>query len=362
MQLSVNICPKADFSLILGAVKPHFHDLNNPASKPSSDRPQRCGIHAFRNERNQTLMAQFLLPIIFVVLWSSAFVAGKAGVQHATPFAFLAVRFSIVALIFMAVAVGFWIWRNKAKTKAVNAKASDEKNRSNDPVLQTALVGVLIHGAYLGSTFFAMANGLGAALAALIVSTQPLLTTALAIFLFGEKPRLIQWIGIFIGFAGVIVVIFPSLGINAPVIAIMSCVFGLLAITAGTLLQKRIGSSIGLLKSNIIQASAASLFFILLIATVETPHITWNEPFLIALAWQVLAVSTGAYVILMILIKRDSVAATTSLLFLVPPVTAIIAFFIFGEPLTPVTVTGFFMASAGVYLVTRHGSTPEKQA
>jgi drug/metabolite transporter (DMT)-like permease len=221
---------------------------------------------------------------------------------------------------------------------------------------------VLIHGAYLGSTFFAMANGLGAALAALIVSTQPLLTTALAIFLFGEKPRLIQWIGIFIGFAGVIVVIFPSLGINAPVIAIMSCVFGLLAITAGTLLQKRIGGSIGLLKSNIIQASAASLFFILLIATVETPHITWNEPFLIALAWQVLAVSTGAYVILMILIKRDSVAATTSLLFLVPPVTAIIAFFIFGEPLTPVTVSGFFMASAGVYLVTRHGSTPEKQA
>ena len=307
-------------------------------------------------------MAQFLLPIIFVVLWSSAFVAGKAGVQHATPFAFLAVRFSIVALIFMAVAVGFWIWRNKNKTKAVSAKASDEKNRSNDPVLQTALVGVLIHGTYLGSTFFAMANGLGAALAALIVSTQPLLTTALAIFLFGEKPRLIQWIGIFIGFAGVIVVIFPSLGINAPVIAIMSCVFGLLAITAGTLLQKRIGGSIGLLKSNIIQASAASLFFILLIATVETPHITWNEPFLIALAWQVLAVSTGAYVILMILIKRDSVAATTSLLFLVPPVTAIIAFFIFGEPLTPVTVSGFFMASAGVYLVTRHGSTPEKQA
>ena len=142
-------------------------------------------------------MAQFLLPIIFVVLWSSAFVAGKAGVQHATPFAFLAVRFSIVALIFMAVAVGFWIWRSKSTAKAIGVK-----DRSNDPILQTALVGVLIHGTYLGSTFFAMANGLGAALAALIVSTQPLLTTALAIFLFGEKPRLIQWIGIFIGFAG----------------------------------------------------------------------------------------------------------------------------------------------------------------
>ena len=309
-------------------------------------------------------MAQFILPIIFVVLWSSAFVAGKAGVQHATPFAFLAVRFVIVALIFMAVAIGIRIWqKNRQNTKDAKAgniskDAANAKTGTNDPIFLTALVGVLIHGVFLGSTFFAMSNGLGAALAALIVSTQPLLTTALAIFLFGEKPRLVQWVGIFIGFAGVVVVLSPSLGGNAPVIAIMSCIFGLLAITAGTLLQKRIGGSIGLLKSNIIQASSASLFFILLISTVETPHITWNQPFLIALAWQILAVSTGAYVILMVLIKRDSVAATTSLLFLVPPVTAIIAFFIFGEPLTPVTISGFLMASAGVYLVTRHVARP----
>ena len=128
MQLSGSICPKADFSLILGSIKPNFRDLKNSALKSSSDRPQCCGILTFRDERNQTSMAQFLLPIIFVVLWSSAFVAGKAGVQHATPFAFLAVRFSIVALIFIAVAVGFWIWRNKNKTKAVHAKASEKKN------------------------------------------------------------------------------------------------------------------------------------------------------------------------------------------------------------------------------------------
>ena len=297
------------------------------------------------------MMANLMLPIIFVVLWSSAFVAGKAGVQHATPFAFLAVRFLFVTAIFMTVAVGFSIWSRKSRAKSTNAR-----DPSNDPILQTAVVGMLIHGAYLGSTFFAMANGLGAALAALIASTQPLLTTAFAIFLFGEKPSFIQWFGIFIGFAGVVVVISPSLGADAPLIGIVSCVFGLLAITTGTLLQKRIGDSIGLLRSNIIQASAASIFFMILIATVETPKVTWNEPFLIALAWQVLAVSTGAYVILMILIKRDSVAATTSLLFLVPPVTAIIAFFIFDEPLTLVTVIGLFMASAGVYLVTRHSS------
>ena len=307
-------------------------------------------------------MAQFSLPIIFVVLWSSAFVAGKAGVQHATPFAFLAVRFVIVALIFMAVAIGIIFWQKNcqstkdAKVGNTSKDLANAQTGTNEPILWTALVGVLIHGVYLGSTFFAMSNGLGAALAALIVSTQPLLTSALAIFLFGEKPRLVQWVGIFTGFAGVVVVLSPSLGVNAPINAIMSCFFGLLAITIGTLLQKRFGGSIGLLKSNIIQASSASLFFILLILTLEAPHITCNQPFLIALAWQIFAVSTGAYVILMILIKRDSVAATTSLLFLVPPVTAIIAFFIFGEPLTPVTITGFFMASAGVYLVTRDSS------
>lgn len=296
-------------------------------------------------------MARFLLPIIFVVLWSSAFVAGKAGVQNATPFAFLAVRFSIVTVIFIAVSAGFQIWRNKS-----NSEARISQNSSSDPILQTALVGILIHGAYLGSTFFAMANGLGAALAALIVSSQPLLTTLLAIFVFDEKPRHIQWTGIFIGFAGVIIVISPSGSVNSPTLSIISCVFGLLAITTGTLLQKSISSSIGLLKSNIIQASAASLFFIILIFTVETPHIEWNVTFLIALAWQVLAVSTGAYVILMILIKRDSVAATTSLLFLVPPVTAVIEFFIFGEPLTLVTAAGFMMASTGVYLVNRYSA------
>ena len=300
-------------------------------------------------------MVRFLLPLIFVVLWSSAFVAGKAGVQHATPFAFLAVRFSIVALIFFVVAAWFWVWRRKGKSKT-----DASRDGLNGPILQTALVGLLIHGTYLGSTFFAMANGLGAALAALIASTQPLLTTVLAVFLFDEKPRLIQWAGIFIGFAGVVVVLSPSIGINAPILSIMACAFGLLAITVGTLLQKRIGNSISLLKSNIIQASAASLFFILLIITVENAHITWNKPFLAALAWQVLAVSTGAYVILMILIRRDSIAATTSLLFLVPPVTAVISFFIFGEPLTLMTASGFIMASTGVYLVTGQSGDDQK--
>jgi len=293
------------------------------------------------------------LPITFVVLWSSAFVAAKTGVVYATPFAFLAVRFAIVAAIFAAVSGFLYFW-HKGRKQPESAPPRITRNA----LLGTIAVGLLLHGFYLGCSFYAMANGLGAALTALIVSTQPLLTTALAIVLFGEKPRAIQWLGIAIGFVGVIVVLSPSLGTSAPTLSFMASLLALVAITCGTLLQKKVGNQIGLLPSNIIQASAATLFFILLINTIETPHIEWTPNFIGALAWQVLVVSTGAYIILMILIKRDSVAATTSLLFLVPPTTALIANFWLAEPLTPTTLTGFCMASAGVYLVTRYAAPP----
>ncbi len=297
-------------------------------------------------------MTYFILPVIFIILWSSAFVAGKAGVQYSTPFAFLAARFIIVALIFSLVALGLSVWK-KWHSKPVDLSDMSKADMP-EPLVLTAIVGLLLHGFYLGSTFLAMSLGLGAALAALVASMQPLLTTALAVILFGEKPRPVQWFGIFLGFSGVVVVLSPSIGLTAPPVAVMICVVGLCAITFGTLLQKRIGGRIPLLKSNIIQASAASLFFGILISTVETPQIDWTPAFIFALGWQVLAVSTGAYVILMVLIKRDSVAATTSLMFLVPPVTAVIAFMLFKEPLTPLTITGFLMASAGVFLVTRY--------
>ena len=294
------------------------------------------------------------LPIAFVLLWSSAFVAAKSGVVYATPFAFLAVRFAIVAAIFASIGAGVYIWRNaRKKTATTSAKLTLRA------ISGSACVGILLHGFYLGCSFYAMANGLGAALTALIVSTQPLLTTALAILLFGEKPRAVQWLGIAIGFCGVIVVLSPSLGPSAPTLSLLASLLALVSITGGTLLQKKIGHQLGLLPSNIIQASAATLFFLLLIHTIEVPHINWTPNFIGALAWQVLVVSTGAYIILMVLIKRDSVAATTSLLFLVPPTTALIANVWLAEPLTLTTVAGFFMASAGVFLVTRFAAPPK---
>jgi len=196
------------------------------------------------------------LPISFVLLWSSAFVAAKSGVVYATPFAFLAVRFAIVAAIFASVGAGVYVWQ-KARKKT--AKTSPKLTLRS--ISGSACVGILLHGFYLGCSFYAMANGLGAALTALIVSTQPLLTTALAILLFGEKPRAIQWLGITIGFCGVIVVLSPSLGHSVPTLSLLASIVALIAITGGTLLQKKIGHQVGLLHSNVIQASAATLFF-----------------------------------------------------------------------------------------------------
>ena len=307
-------------------------------------------------------MLTHLLPFIFVLLWSSAFVSAKIGLEYATPFAFLGVRFFITFLLFGLIMVVLYLWSSKQVTLSQIgvSQAAPSQARSDaakDPILATAIVGLLLHGGYLGASFYAMASGLGSAMAALIVSTQPLLTTTLAIFLFAEMPTRLQWTGIGFGFIGVVLALWPSLSIDPPVTGIIASLVALISITIGTLLHKRLGGKISLMKSNMIQALSASLFFGILVLTVEVPAIDWAAPFIYSLSWQILAVSTGAYVILMIMIKRKTVATTTSYLFLVPPTTAIIAYFGINEPLGPIPLTGFCFAAFGVYLVTRFQKT-----
>ena len=291
------------------------------------------------------MLYRIVLPLVFVGLWSSAFVTAKVGVQYATPFAMLMLRFGIVSCLFGLIMLLARQWR-----KAPQAMP-------DKPVIAlTALVGLLLHGIYLGSVFFALTRGLPAGIAALIVSLQPLLASGLAIILFDEKLRPVQVIGMLAGIVGVVLVLLPKMGGVMPMIGLLSVTIGLGAVTGGTLLQKRIGGRIDLLTGNLIQSGAATLFFLLICATIEPPIIDWQPPFLIALAWLVLMVSMGAYLILMVMIRRDSMAAVSSLMFLVPPVTAIIAAIGFDEPLTLLGVIGFCVTSAGVYLVTRYSS------
>lgn len=319
------------------------------------------------------MFARVGLPMVFVFLWSSAFVTGKIAVIYATPFAFLLLRFSIVALLFGGLMLAAKAWlahqRRKPQTSAQETSAHEtpahetpaQKTPDNwRTLLATAIVGVMLHGFYLGSVFLALSLGIPAGLAALVVSMQPLLSSFLAIFLFAEALRRIQWAGIFLGFVGVAVVLMPTIdggaGGDLSMAGLGMTFFGLAAITCGTLMQKKFGNHIGLMKGNFVQAAAAALFYLAITPLLEVPQFDWQTPFVLALSWQILAVSLGAYVIFMVLIKRDSMAATSSLLFLVPPTTAIMAALWFGEVLTPLSMGGFVLASAGVYLVTHYSS------
>ena len=319
------------------------------------------------------MFARVGLPMVFVFLWSSAFVTGKIAVIYATPFAFLLLRFSIVALLFGGLMLAAQAWlahqRRKPQTSAQETSAHEtpahETPAQETPdnwrtLLATAIVGVMLHGFYLGSVFLALSLGIPAGLAALVVSMQPLLSSFLAIFLFAEALRRIQWAGIFLGFVGVAVVLMPTIdggaGGDLSMAGLGVTFFGLAAITCGTLMQKKFGNHIGLMKGNFVQSAAAALFYLAITPLLEVPQFDWQTPFVLALSWQILAVSLGAYVIFMVLIKRDSMAATSSLLFLVPPTTAIMAALWFGEVLTPLSMGGFVLASAGVYMVTHYSS------
>ena len=287
------------------------------------------------------MLFRIVLPLIFIFLWSSAFLAAKVGVAYSTPFAMLLVRFVLVSLVFAIMLAFARRWR---QTIALRPGPS--------AVGLTAVVGVTLHCLYLGSVFLALSLGLSAGISALIVSLQPLLASGFAIFLFGERLRAVQVAGMVAGLAGVFLVLLPKMGGGMPPLGLAAVTFGLCAVTAGTLLQKHIGGRIDLLTGNFVQALAASAALALICLTVEVPRISWDTPFILALAWQVVMVSAGAYVILMVLIQRGTMAAVSSLLFLVPPVTAILAAVGFDEPLTIIGVIGFCLTSAGVYMVT----------
>ena len=188
------------------------------------------------------------LPMIFVFLWSSAFVTAKVAVDYATPFTLLLLRYAVVALLFGLMMMIAAAWhRRKMRAETVSS------NDSWRTILATALVGVMLHGAYLGSVFLALDLGVPAGLAALIVSTQPLLSSFAAIFLFKEPLRFIQWAGIILGLFGVSVVLLPTIDGSYSLAGLGVTFFGLLAITSGTLMQKKFGNTIGLLKGNFIQ-------------------------------------------------------------------------------------------------------------
>lgn len=275
------------------------------------------------------------IPFVFVVLWSTGFIGSKLGMPHIEPITFLVVRFAIVVPIFLA-----WAWLARAPWPPV-ARWGD-----------VAIVGLLLHGFYLGGVFVSIAWGLPAGLSALIVGAQPLLTAAVAGKLMGERIAARQWLGLGLGFLGVGAVLWEKLGFeNVPMEAVWPSVVGLLGITFGTLYQQRRGGGIHLATGGAIQYAAVLAALIPIMLAFETMAIDWAPPLVFAMVWLVLVLSVGAVSLLMLLARRKAAAKTASLFYLVPPCTAAVAWALFDEKLGLLAVAGMAVTALGVYLV-----------
>ena len=278
-----------------------------------------------------------IFPFIFIVLWSSAFVTTKPIIDNSDPFAALAFRFFFVAL-------GFLIFAICTKQKIII---------TNKNLIQSIFSGVLFHGIYLGGVFYSVSIGMPTGVAALIVTLQPILTNALAGKFLNEDVSFKQWIGVILGFLGAGLVLGFDIGSKFPIIGVISSFIALLAITTSTLWQKKISNSLPLSVSNMYQAIGGCLFHIIIITIFIDPYINFTSTFLIAMSHQIFLVSFGAFTILMFLIKNNSASKTVSIFFLIPPTTAIMAWFFLNEVLTNLDLIGFVIATLGVYIATR---------
>ena len=277
------------------------------------------------------------LPLIFVLLWSSAFVTTKPIVDNSDPFAALAFRFLIVAIGFLI----FSIYQN----------LSLKLNKKD--FIQSFFSGVLFHGVYLGGVFFSVSRDIPTGITALIVTMQPILTNALAGPFLKEYVGWKQWLGVILGFIGSAMVLGVDIGVTLPTIGIIASFIALLSITSATLFQKKYSGNIPLPVSNMYQAAGGCFFHLVIILFFVDPYIEFNSTFLVAMSHQIFLVSFGAFTILMFLIKNNSASKTVTVFFLIPATTAFMAWIFLNEQLTKIDLIGFLIASLGVFIATR---------
>ena len=278
-----------------------------------------------------------LFPLIFIVLWSSAFITTKPIVDYSDPFSALAFRFLLVTF-------GFFLFSIFRKEKISVSK----KN-----FIESIFSGILFHGVYLGGVFFSISKGLPTGIAALIVTLNPVLTNALAGPLLKEKVSIKQWIGVIMGFLGAAIVLGFDIGTTLPTIGIIAVFISLLAVTSATLWQKKLSNNLSLPVNNMYQAIGGFLFHILIVLFFTEPYINFSSTFIIAMTHQIVLVSFGAFTILMYLIKHHSASKTVSLFFLIPATSALIAWIFLNETLNIFDICGFIITSIGVFIATR---------
>ena len=279
-----------------------------------------------------------ILPFIFIVLWSSAFITTKPLIDNSDPFTALTFRFFIVS-------TGFYFYSIFTKQKIL-------VNKKN--LIESFFSGVLFHGLYLGGVFFSISKGMPTAIAALIVTLQPILTNALSNSFLREKISLNQWLGVFLGFIGAAMVIGWDIGSGIPFLGLVATIISLLAITISTIWQKKLSNNLPLSVSNMYQAIGGFIFHLIIITLFVDPYINFTKTFIIAMSHQIFLVSFGAFTILMFLIKKNSASKTVSIFFLIPPTSAFMAWLFLNEKLTTIDLVGFLITSIGVYIATRN--------
>jgi drug/metabolite transporter (DMT)-like permease len=283
------------------------------------------------------------MPLLFVLLWSTGFIGSRYASLYSEPLTFLTLRMTIVAaLLLVASLLTRAPWPNNPTS-----------------IRHAAVAGLLVHAGYLGGVMCALKNDMPVGLIALITCLQPILTALAAGPLFGEKITQRQWLGLLLGLIGVGFVVSSKLNTaHAPNwLGMAQTIFALISITAGTLYQKRHGANMDLRTGGVIQYGACAVVLGALALMTETMHIDWTPQFGFALAWLCIVLSLGAISLLYLLIRRGEAAKTASLFYLVPPVTALMAFILFDEALTPLAMLGMVISAAGVALViTKSGS------
>jgi drug/metabolite transporter (DMT)-like permease len=285
------------------------------------------------------------MPVVFVLIWSTGFIVARYGMPYAPPFSFLLVRYICSILCFLP-----WI---------LLARVAWPRDRAQ--WLHLSVTGILMHAGYLGGVWAAVKSGMGSGLSALIVGIQPVLT---AIWLSwslrgsgqpGVTPR--QWGGLLLGFAGLLMVVWHKLSMGSALdhvtpVNMAFAIGALFSITVGTLYQKRFVQPCDVRSANTVQLLAAAVVTLPL-AWLEPETMQWNPQLVGAMAWSVLGLTLGGSSLLYILISRGAAASVTSLMYMVPPTTAIMAWVLFGETITALTLAGTALTALGVSLVVR---------
>jgi len=284
-----------------------------------------------------TRIAMASAPVLFVLLWSTGFIGARYGLPYAEPLTFLALRMSAVVVLMLPIAfVSRAPWPRRTE------------------VGHSVVVGLLMHGIYLGGVFIAIAQGVPAGISALIPGLQPILTSTIANRFMGERVTRVQWLGLALGLAGVLLVLHDrNIVLAGSPLGWAASFLSLIGITLGMLYQKRFCGKVDWRTGNLVQYAGATIFLTALAFMFETRVVHWTGEFIFALAWLAIVLSIAAIALMYWIIRRSAATSFASLFYLVPATTALMAYLLFGEKLDAVSIAGMLLAAAGVVLANR---------